>query len=99
MEKLTREEVLHVAHLARVGVTEEEIEKYSRDLQILMNDIDKIKDVPLKNENIDILVTPVDENSKLREDNIQSKKEFNEFKENVASSVGKFVRVPVINND
>ena len=27
-DKLTREEVLHVARLARIGLTEEEIEKY-----------------------------------------------------------------------
>ena len=27
-EKLTREEVLHVAHLARIGLTEEEIKKF-----------------------------------------------------------------------
>ena len=28
MEKLTREEVLHVAELARIKLSEEEIEKY-----------------------------------------------------------------------
>ena len=42
MEKLTREEVKHVAHLARIGVSEEEIEKYQIDLAKMIDEIDKI---------------------------------------------------------
>ena len=45
MDKLSREEVLHVAHLARISLTEEEIEKFRGELKVLMDDIDKIKDV------------------------------------------------------
>ena len=32
MNELTREEVLHVAHLARIDVTEEDINKYKIQL-------------------------------------------------------------------
>ena len=42
-DKLTKEEVLHVAHLARIKVDEEEIEKYQVELKQLLNDVDKIK--------------------------------------------------------
>ena len=35
-EKLTREEVLHVAELARIKVTEEELEKYQVELKQLL---------------------------------------------------------------
>ena len=34
-EKLSREEVLHVANLARIKLTEEEIEKYQVELKKL----------------------------------------------------------------
>ena len=42
MEKLTREEVLHVAELARIKLSEEEIEKYQVELKKLLNDVEKI---------------------------------------------------------
>ena len=99
MEKLTVDEVLHVANLANIEVTEEEIEKYSKDLKALINDIDKIKDVKLDNENSNILVTPTLENATLREDFVENTKKFDEFKYNLAESVGKFVKVPVKNDD
>ena len=40
-DKLTKEEVLHVAHLARIIVDEDEIEKYHVELLKLLNDVDK----------------------------------------------------------
>ena len=44
-EKLTREEVLHVAHLARIGLTEEEIKKFQVQLKTLLNEVEKINEV------------------------------------------------------
>lgn len=99
MEKLTVDEVLHVANLANIEVTEEEIEKYSKDLKTLIDDIDKIKDVKLDDENSNILVTPTLENATLREDIVENTKNFDEFKQNLAENVGKFVKVPVKNDD
>ncbi len=48
MDKLSKEEVLHVAHLARISLTDEEIEKFRVQLKVLMDDIDKIKEALLK---------------------------------------------------
>ena len=42
-DKLTKEEVLHVADLARIKVSEDEIEKYQVELKQLLNDVEKIK--------------------------------------------------------
>ena len=93
MEKLTREEVLHVARLARIRVSEEEIEKYSIELKELIDEIDKIKDVESTTDNI--LVTPVFHNSSLRNDNDTRSIELSEVKKNLPKSVGKFVEVEV----
>ena len=38
-DKLTKEEVLHVAKLARIDITEEEIEKYQVELKQLLNEV------------------------------------------------------------
>ena len=45
MDRLTEKEVLHVANLARLELSNEEIEKYSYELKALLDEIDKILDV------------------------------------------------------
>jgi aspartyl-tRNA(Asn)/glutamyl-tRNA(Gln) amidotransferase subunit C len=97
MDKLTKEEVLHVAHLARIKVSEEEIEKYQVELKQLLNDIDKIKDIEIDEK--ELLVTPVDHKSELRDDYDTSKIEFSEVKKNVPATTGNFVEVPVMVNE
>lgn len=94
---LTKEEVLHVAHLARISVTDDEIEKYQVDLKKLLDDVDKIKDIEV--ENNELLVTPVEHESILRNDNDTRSVEFNELKNNVPATTGNFVEVPVMVNE
>ncbi len=94
--KLTKEEVLHVARLARIDVSSDEVEYYAKSLKILIDDIDKIKDVDCHTE--DILVTPVSHTSVLREDHDTRVTAFQEMQENLPKSVGKFVEVWVDEN-
>lgn len=94
MDKLTKEEVLHVAHLARIAVTEDEIEKYQKDLKKLLDEVDKIKEIEVEDNNL--LVTPVSYQSTLRNDSSVRSVEFNEIKKNVPATTGNFVEVPVI---
>lgn len=97
VEKLTREEVLHVAHLARIEVDEKEIEQYSISLKQLMNDIDKIKEVASKTTTI--LVTPTKHLAKMRQEDEIREVPFAEIEKNVPKTVGKFVEVPVVNSN
>ena len=97
MDKLTKEEVMHVAHLARISVSEEEIDKYARDLKLLLDDVDKIKNIETDND--DLLVTPVEYSSTLRDDNDTSSVNFNDVKKNVPVVAGNFVEVPVMVNE
>ena len=94
---LTREEVLHVAHLARIKVTDDEIEKYQVDLGKLLADVDKIKDIEVDSN--ELLVTPVDYESVLRNDQDTRSVDFNEIKKNIPETTGNFVEVPVMVND
>lgn len=97
MDKLTKEEVLHVAHLARIKVTEEEIEKYQKELKTLLDDVDKIKEIEIINE--ELLITPVSHESIVRHDSDTRSVEFNEIKKNVPACNGNFVEVPVMVNE
>lgn len=58
MNKLSNEEVLHVAELGRLELTKEEIEKFSYQLKALFTEIDKINDIELNND--DILISPTE---------------------------------------
>ena len=70
MNELTKEEVLHVAHLARINVTDEEIKKYQVGLKQILNEVNRINEVnvdddilisPSSNENVYRNDTPIDE--------------------------------------
>lgn len=96
-DRLTKQEVLHVARLARINVTEEEIEKYQVQLKQLLDDVDKIKEVKLTNE--DRLIAPVEEKTVCREDEQGKMLDPEEIMKNVPSSNGNFVEVPVMINE
>ncbi len=96
-DRLTKEEVMHVANLARISVSDEEIEKYAVDLKKILNEVDKIKDIKLSTE--ELLVTPVEHESVLRDDNDTTTVAFSEIKKNVPATVGNFVEVPVMVNE
>ena len=96
-DKLTREEVLHVARLARINLTEEEIEKYQVQLKTLLNEVEKIKSVELKSN--DKLITPVEHYTELRDDVAGSMLDPEEIMKNVPVSNGNFVEVPVMINE
>lgn len=65
MNELTKEEVLHVAHLARINVSDEDIEKYKVQLKQILNEIERINEV---NASDDILISPTDNKNVYRED-------------------------------
>lgn len=94
MEKLSKEEVLHVARLARIKVSEEEIEAYQISLKQLLDDVDKIKEI--NNIDEELLITPTDEESHARKDEVGEMIPFQTFKENTPHTVGDFIEVPVM---
>jgi len=66
MEKLTKEEVLHVANLGKLELNDEEIENFSYQLKAILNEIEKINEV--KTTNNDILIAPHTNSCDVRED-------------------------------
>lgn len=63
---MTNEEVLKVAHLARVYIDENEIEMYKGQLEAIMNEINKINEVEIIDD--DIMISPSSNINKYRED-------------------------------
>ncbi len=97
MNKLSKEEVLHVAKLARIRLTEEEIEKYQVELKKLLNDVEKINDV--KGYDDEMLIATWEENAKLREDKPGEMLDPKEVLENAPHHSGNYISVPVVINN
>ena len=66
MNELTKEEVLHVADLAKIEVDEKDIIKYKVELKQIMNQIDLINKVNIDEEGI--LISPSNNKNIYRED-------------------------------
>ena len=66
MNELTKEEVLHVADLAKIEVDEKDIIKYKVELKQIMNQIDLINKVNINEEGI--LISPSENKNIYRED-------------------------------
>jgi len=93
--KLTRNEVMHVAHLARINVSEEEIEKYQMNLAQMIAEIDKIKD--LNDFDDEMIYTPCEEKMKLENNEVVVDKD--NLLTNAPSTKGNFIEVPVMINE
>lgn len=94
MDKLTREEILHVAELARIKLTDEELEKYRVQLKQLLNDVEKINNV--KGYDDEILIACWEENTKLRKDESGEMLNPKEVIENAPRHSGNYIAVPVV---
>lgn len=93
-EKLTREEVLHVANLARIKLTEEEIEKYQVELKKLLKDVEKINEVQGYDD--DILIACWDQNTECRKDEEGEMLDPKQVVENAPRHAGNYIEVPVV---
>ncbi len=93
-DRLSREEILHVAGLARIKLSEEEIEKYRVQLKQLLNDVEKINDVVGYDD--DILIASWNESAKLREDTPGEMLMPKEVLENAPRHSGNYIEVPAV---
>ena len=93
-EKLTKEEVLHVANLARIRVDEKEIEKYQIELKQLLNDVEKINEVDGYDE--EMLIAPWDHNADLRCDEVGDMLDKEAVLKNAPNHSGNYITVPVV---
>ena len=94
-KKLRRNEVMHVAHLARINISEEEIERYQMNLAQMIDEIDKIKD--LNDFDEEMIYTPCEEKLKLENSEVAVDKD--NLLTNAPNTKGNFIEVPVMINE
>lgn len=92
--KLSREEVLHVAELARIKMSEEEIEKYQIQLKQIIDSVDKIKDVEGYDD--EMLIAAWKDQTSLREDTPGEMLNPKTVIEVAPRHSGNYIEVPVV---
>ena len=98
MNTLTRDEVLHVADLARLEVKENEIEKYGIQLFDILSEIEKINEVDI-NDDGDILIMPTENQNKISDDEVKPMLTKNEIMKNVKNKTENYIVVPEVLHD
>jgi len=96
-EKLSKEEVLHVAELAKIKIREKDLEKYQIELKKLLKDVEKIHDI--KGYDDEFLITPTEEVCKMRKDEEGRMLTPSEVLKNVPRHNGNYIEVPVVINE
>ena len=86
---MTTEEVLKVAHLARVSIDDNEIEMYKGQLEAIMNEINKINEVEIIDD--DIMISPSSNINKYRED--VPKKAKDDVLSNAPKTNGNYIQI------
>ena len=97
MDKLTKEEVNHIAHLARIGMSDSDVEIFQVELKKLLDEVSKITDI--KGYDDEIIFTPSENKATMREDIEGEMLSAKEALANAPKKNGNFVEVPVMINE
>ncbi len=96
-DELSKEEVLHVAHLARIYLSDDEIKKFQISLKKLLDDVEKINDV--ENYDEELMFSPITHDAIMRPDKEEGTISFDSVKPNVPHTKGNFIETQVMINE
>lgn len=92
---ITKEDVKHVAKLARLELTEEEIEKYSKQLGDILKYVDQMNEIDTTG--VEPMPHPIPVFNVMREDEVKYEQSKTEMMANAPYEEDGFFRVPKIN--
>lgn len=92
MQGLDIEEVEHVADLANLVLTDKEKEKFSKQLQDILSDIDKINSINIEEEST-ILIAPTENHDLYHEDETEEGLKTEEILKNANQTSGDYITV------
>ena len=91
MDKLTKEEVLHIADLGKLELSNEEIDKFAYQLKELFNEIDKVNEIELKVK--EGIFSPLNNECEMFSDEYTTFKNPNRLIENAPKKLENFIEV------
>ena len=94
--KISKEEVLHIANLADLNIAEEEIEKYSQNLQDILDFANVVNNAPV--ENLDITIGANEKKNVFRKDEIKVFEDNEALLQNAPSKELNMFKIPKVIN-
>lgn len=91
---LTRDDVLKVAQLARLSISDQDADHYQEQFDKILTYFTKIAEV--KTDDVEPLVTPVSLNTFMREDVVHQENTVEEILRNAPSTQGNLFKVPPV---
>jgi len=91
---VTKKEVEHIAELARLKFSDEELENYTEELNQILAYVEKLNE--LDTENVEPLSYPIENESTLRNDETKECVSQKEALKNAACKDDKFFKVPKV---
>ncbi|CCY45453.1 aspartyl/glutamyl-tRNA(Asn/Gln) amidotransferase subunit C [Clostridium sp. CAG:1193] len=95
MNELTEEEVLHIAHLARIEISHDEMESYKKELNEIMNQINRVNEVNI--DTCDYIFSPTENKNEYIPD--VGLEESIDIKVNAPKTSGNYIEVRRVIND
>lgn len=89
---LSRQDVQHIAHLARLEVSEDEIDEYVAKLSSIIELVDRLQSADT--EGVTPMAHPLDMAQRLRPDEVTETDQREEFQQNAPDVVDGLYRVP-----
>ena len=92
--KLSREDVLHIARLARLGLTEAEVEKFSEQLSLLLENFEVLQQVDTTG--VPPTAQSIDLQTVMRDDEVAESLSAEQILANAPQKDGGFFRVQAV---
>lgn len=91
---IEKEQVKHIADLAKLNVSEQELEKYQKQLSDIMTEINKIVEVEIEDD--DIMISPTDNEDCYSLDIVETHISKEEAFKNAKNKKGDYIVVPKV---
>lgn len=90
MDKLSKEDVMHIADLAMLELNDEELSRYSVELKTLFNEIDKVQNLDVDG---DIMFSASEEKMQMFNDEYKENENSNKLIDNAPVKEENFIEV------
>ena len=94
MQEVSKEEILHIANLARLNLDEDEIEKYRENLQDILNFANVVNNAPV--EGLDVTIGANEEKNVFRKDEINVFEDTESLLQNAPSQEQNMFKLPKV---
>ena len=94
MQEVSKEEILHIANLARLNLEEDEIEKYRENLQDIFNFANVVNNAPV--EGLDVTIGANEEKNVFRKDEINVFEDTESLLQNAPSQEQNMFKLPKV---